>query len=100
MSTCIFPDVVALPFSETLPDLQLGLASMVANESPALGVFSRVVLREAARLDLGRQEKNLPREQPRRLRNFPLVPIAPRPVVHPVREPVMLPSRGAAGRVG
>ena len=100
MSTCIFPDVVALPFAETLPDLQLGLASMVANESLALDIFSNVVLREAARLNLGRQEKTIPSEQPRRLRNFPPVPIAPRPVVHPVRDPVLLPSRSAAGRAG
>jgi DNA-binding transcriptional LysR family regulator len=43
MAACPFPDVVALPFEEALPELQLGLAHMAANESLALQIFQTVV---------------------------------------------------------
>jgi DNA-binding transcriptional LysR family regulator len=45
MAACTFPNVVALPFEEELPELQLGLASIQANESLALQIFRQVVLR-------------------------------------------------------
>jgi hypothetical protein len=45
MAACTFPNVVALPFQEELPELQLGLASIQSNESLALQIFRQVVLR-------------------------------------------------------
>jgi DNA-binding transcriptional LysR family regulator len=44
MASCTFPDVVALPFEEALPEIQLGMASMEANASAALQIFRKVVL--------------------------------------------------------
>ena len=44
MAICSFPDVVALPFTEPLPALQLGLASMESNESTAMTVFRKIVM--------------------------------------------------------
>lgn len=44
MAACTFPDVVAIPFEETLPELHLGLAYMESNESPSLKIFRKVVL--------------------------------------------------------
>jgi DNA-binding transcriptional LysR family regulator len=43
MAACPFPDIVALPFEEPLPELQLGLAHMEGNESAALQIFQTVV---------------------------------------------------------
>jgi hypothetical protein len=43
MTVCSFPDVVALPFAEPLPELQLGLAAMETNESSAMTIFRKVV---------------------------------------------------------
>ena len=43
MTVCSFPDVVALPFVEPLPELQLGLAAMETNESSAMTIFRKVV---------------------------------------------------------
>jgi DNA-binding transcriptional LysR family regulator len=48
MSRCFFPNVVAKPFLEKLPAIQMGLASMSANESKALIVFRKVVMECAA----------------------------------------------------
>ena len=44
MAACSFPDVVALPFEEELPEVQLGLASLESNESLSLQIFREVVL--------------------------------------------------------
>ncbi|SEF91379.1 DNA-binding transcriptional regulator, LysR family [Bryocella elongata] len=44
MSLCMFPDVVAKPFQETLPGLQLGMASMTGNESRSVSIFRRIVM--------------------------------------------------------
>jgi DNA-binding transcriptional LysR family regulator len=44
MGACVFPDVVARPFLEPLPSLQLGLATMEANESRAMSIFRRIVM--------------------------------------------------------
>jgi len=43
MTACPFPEVVARPFREPLPALQLGLGAMSSNESRALAIFRRVV---------------------------------------------------------
>jgi DNA-binding transcriptional LysR family regulator len=43
LTVCSFPDVVALPFAEPLPELQLGLAAMETNESSAMTIFRKVV---------------------------------------------------------
>jgi len=48
MAVCSFPDVVALPFTEPLPELQLGLAAMETNESLAMTIFRKVVMECAA----------------------------------------------------
>ena len=65
MAACTFPDVVALPFEETLPDLQLGLASMESNESLALQIFRQVVSRNV-KVHLQARNRTWPemREQP------------------------------------
>jgi DNA-binding transcriptional LysR family regulator len=47
MAACTFPGVVALSFKETLPALQLGLAAMEANNTPAMTIFREVVMRSA-----------------------------------------------------
>jgi DNA-binding transcriptional LysR family regulator len=44
MMKCSFPDVVAIPFAENLPELQLGIAAMESNKSPALNIFRRVAM--------------------------------------------------------
>jgi DNA-binding transcriptional LysR family regulator len=53
MSVCTFPDLVALPFKEALPTLQLGFASMASNETSAMSIFREVVM-ECARATLDR----------------------------------------------
>ena len=47
MSVCTFPDLVALPFKEPLPTLQLGLASMASNETLGMSIFRKVVMERA-----------------------------------------------------
>ena len=54
MAVCSFPDVVALPFAEPLPLLQLGLAAMQTNESLAITIFRKVVM-ECAEATLARR---------------------------------------------
>jgi hypothetical protein len=49
--------VLALPFLERLPEMQLGLAAMESNDSPALKVFRKVVMDCAKSLLLTRKEK-------------------------------------------
>ena len=44
MMKCSFPDVVAVPFAEKLPELQLGIVAMESNKSPALDVFRQVAV--------------------------------------------------------
>jgi len=44
MAMCEFPHVVALPFAEPLPSMQLGLAAMETNESPSMRIFREVVM--------------------------------------------------------
>jgi len=48
MMECGFPDVVAIPFAENLPEVQLGLAAMESNNSAALNIFRRVAVDCAA----------------------------------------------------
>jgi hypothetical protein len=48
MMKCGFPDVVAIPFIEKLPEVQLGIAAMESNHSAALSIFSRVAVECAA----------------------------------------------------
>jgi hypothetical protein len=55
MATCAFPHVVALPFAEPLPQMQLGLAAMETNESPSIRIFREVVM-DCARSTLERRE--------------------------------------------
>lgn len=43
MESCTFPGVVARPFRETLPSIQLGLSAMKNNDSRAMMIFRRVV---------------------------------------------------------
>jgi DNA-binding transcriptional LysR family regulator len=57
MTACAFPHVLALPFLERLPEMQLGLAAMESNDSPALKVFRKVVMDCAKSLLLTRKEK-------------------------------------------
>jgi DNA-binding transcriptional LysR family regulator len=60
MSVCTFPDLIALPFKEPLPTLQLGLASMASNETLAMSIFRKVVMERAgATLDRGAVENPL-----------------------------------------
>jgi DNA-binding transcriptional LysR family regulator len=47
MAACSFPGVVAVRFRETLPELQLGLAAMEANDSAAMTIFRKVVMQSA-----------------------------------------------------
>jgi hypothetical protein len=44
MMKCSFPDVVAIPFAEKLPEVQLGIAAMESNNSAALNIFRRVAV--------------------------------------------------------
>jgi DNA-binding transcriptional LysR family regulator len=55
MAICAFPHVVTLPFSEALPQMQLGLAAMETNESPSLHIFRKVVM-DCARSTLERND--------------------------------------------
>jgi DNA-binding transcriptional LysR family regulator len=48
MMKCGFPDVVAIPFAEKLPEVQLGIAAMESNDSAALNIFRRVATECAA----------------------------------------------------
>jgi DNA-binding transcriptional LysR family regulator len=48
MGTCEFPHLVALPFVEPLPELQLGLAALETNQSSALKIFREIVLKCAS----------------------------------------------------
>ncbi|HEX7158441.1 MAG TPA: LysR family transcriptional regulator [Edaphobacter sp.] len=57
MAACAFPHVVALPFAERLPEMQLGLAAMESNDSPAMNVFRQVVM-ECANATLIRNGKS------------------------------------------
>jgi DNA-binding transcriptional LysR family regulator len=56
MAACAFPHVVALPFAERLPEMQLGLAAMESNDSPAMKVFRKVVM-DCARSTLAHKDK-------------------------------------------
>lgn len=62
MGICKFPHVVALPFSESLPKIQLGLAAMEANDSPSMRIFRKVVLECAARA-LEQRQMPIPKRQ-------------------------------------
>jgi len=44
MMACTFPNVVALPFKEELPMLQLGLVAMESNNTEAMQIFRQIVL--------------------------------------------------------
>jgi len=44
MSSCAFPHVTAVPFTEKLPEMQLGLASMDSNDTAAMKIFRKVVI--------------------------------------------------------
>ena len=60
MSVCTFPGLVALPFKEPLPTLQLGLASMESDETQGMSIFRKVVMECAgATLDRGTVESPL-----------------------------------------
>ena len=73
MSVCTFPDLVALPFKEPLPTLQLGLASMASNETLGMSIFRKVVMEcAAATLDRGMVESLLPLHLTESVVEFPL----------------------------
>jgi DNA-binding transcriptional LysR family regulator len=44
MAACAFPGIAFLPFEETLPPMQLGLAALETNKRVAMEVFRQVVL--------------------------------------------------------
>jgi DNA-binding transcriptional LysR family regulator len=44
MMKCAFPDVVAIPFAERLPEVQLGIMALESNNSAALKIFRRVAV--------------------------------------------------------
>jgi DNA-binding transcriptional LysR family regulator len=48
MGTCEFPHLVALPFVEPLPELQLGMAALESNQSSALKIFREIVMKCAS----------------------------------------------------
>jgi DNA-binding transcriptional LysR family regulator len=48
MGTCEFPHLVALPFTEPLPELQLGLAALETNQSSSLKIFREIVMKCAS----------------------------------------------------
>jgi DNA-binding transcriptional LysR family regulator len=76
MGTCEFPHLVALPFSESLPEVELGLAALGSNETHSLNLFREIVLKcAAATLD-------------RRSLSAPLAP--------PTRQPITVMSRREA----
>jgi DNA-binding transcriptional LysR family regulator len=72
MAVCSFPDVVALPFTEPLPVLQLGLAAMQRNESLAMTIFRKVVM-ECAEATLARRlaSEPYPSHAPQAVTTFP-----------------------------
>jgi LysR family transcriptional regulator, cyn operon transcriptional activator len=51
MGTCEFPHLVALPFREPLPSVQLGLAALETNESPSMKIFREIVMECVSALD-------------------------------------------------
>jgi DNA-binding transcriptional LysR family regulator len=56
MMKCSFPDVVAVPFAERLPQVQLGIMALESNNSAALKIFRQVAaecVTASNRLDLG-----------------------------------------------
>jgi hypothetical protein len=61
MATCAFPHVIALPFAEPLPQMQLGLAAMETNESQSIRIFRNVVM-DCARSTLERRDLTLTAE--------------------------------------
>jgi DNA-binding transcriptional LysR family regulator len=63
MAACTFPGVVAVRFKEALPELQLGLASMEANDTSAIAIFRDVVMRSAHRT-LERPVATYPTDRP------------------------------------
>jgi DNA-binding transcriptional LysR family regulator len=91
MSSCVFPDLVALPFIEELPGLQLGLTSMQTNTTAAMTVFREIVLKNIAP---GR-EKKTPHLMPTVVQSSPIVVHT---LPHPTARPVMLPATRAAVR--
>jgi DNA-binding transcriptional LysR family regulator len=44
MMKCSFPDVVAVPFAERLPEVQLGIMSLASNNSAALNIFRQAAV--------------------------------------------------------
>ena len=72
MAVCSFPDIVAIPFVEPLPALQLGLASMEANDSVAMTIFRNVVMECAESTLERRATANLyPAHLPQTVMPFP-----------------------------
>lgn len=71
MSLCMFPNVVARPFREKLPGLQLGMAAMRGSESRSMSIFRRIVMECAA--DVFRAETALARGPIRVKRPLPYV---------------------------
>ncbi len=72
MAVCSFPDIVAIPFVEPLPALQLGLASMEANDSLAMTIFRKVVMECAESTLERRATANLyPAHLPQTVMPFP-----------------------------
>jgi DNA-binding transcriptional LysR family regulator len=75
MTVCAFPDVVALPFEEPMPAMQLGLASMAANETRAMTIFRNVVM-ECARSELRRKQQASMKARRAQHLSMPVVDIA------------------------
>ncbi|NYF80246.1 LysR family transcriptional regulator [Granulicella arctica] len=72
MAACTFPGVVAVPFKESLPPMQLGLASMQANETRAMTIFRKVVMECAeAALERSVQATSRPQHGPEAVKHFP-----------------------------
>ena len=91
MSSCVFPDLVALPFIEELPELQLGLTSMQTNTTAAMTIFREIVLKNV----VAGREKRTPHLMPSVVQPPPIVArTAPRPTARPV----MLPAAQTAVR--
>jgi DNA-binding transcriptional LysR family regulator len=53
MMKCGFPDVVAIPFVEKLPEVELGIGAMESNESAALDIFRRMATECAGAANIG-----------------------------------------------
>ena len=64
MATCAFPDLVALRFEETLPEVHLGLASMESNDSLALQIFRKIVSKSVPAHRSARTPKRRERAEP------------------------------------